>query len=125
MYCEFCKKEIDNDSKFCVFCGSKTIQEHRQLPIQQNPVKFDPSQVPIKNYNPDLDYNPISMWGYYFYTILLNIPVVGWLCMLMFSFGITKNVNLRNYARSWLCGYIVAVILAVVKWGPYISLLLE
>ena len=31
MICKNCQKEIDNDSKFCEFCGSKTNKNYREL----------------------------------------------------------------------------------------------
>jgi uncharacterized membrane protein YvbJ len=27
MFCRSCKAEVDNDSKFCVFCGKKTLKD--------------------------------------------------------------------------------------------------
>jgi len=31
MICKNCKKEIDNDSKFCEFCGSKTSEGYGEI----------------------------------------------------------------------------------------------
>lgn len=60
------------------------------------------------------EYKPISMWGYFGYEILFSIPCVGFILLLVFSFGGTKNVNLRNFARSYFCFLIIAVILIVI-----------
>ena len=57
------------------------------------------------------EYRPISMWGY---EILFSIPIVGFILLLVFSFGGTKNVNLRNFARSYFCLLILVVIFAIV-----------
>lgn len=57
---------------------------------------------------------PISMWGYFGYEILFSIPIVGFILLLVFSFGGTKNVNLRNFARSYFCFLIVVVILVII-----------
>ena len=62
---------------------------------------------------PDED-RPISMWGYFGYEILFSIPIVGFIVLLVFSFGGTKNVNLRNFARSYFCFLIVIVIFAII-----------
>ena len=57
------------------------------------------------------EYRPISMWGYFGYSILFVIPLVGIILLLVFSFGGTRNVNLRNYARSYFCWIIISVVL--------------
>ena len=46
------------------------------------------------------EYKPISMWGYFGYEILFSIPFIGFILLLVFSFGGTKNINIRNFARS-------------------------
>ena len=60
------------------------------------------------------EYRPSSMWGYFGYEILFSIPIVGFILLLVFSFGGTKNVNLRNFARSYFCLLILVVIFAIV-----------
>ncbi len=57
------------------------------------------------------EYKPISMWGYFGYEILFNIPIIGFICIIIFSVGGTSNKNLTNYARSRLC--ILIVVLAI------------
>ncbi len=49
------------------------------------------------------EYKPITMWGYFGYEILFSIPCIGLVLLLVFSFGGTKNINLRNFARSYFC----------------------
>lgn len=70
-------------------------------------------QQPV-NQTPGLDYTPISMWGYFGYQILFAIPCVGLICLIIFAFGGTKNVNLRNFARSYFCLLILGLILGVI-----------
>lgn len=60
------------------------------------------------------EYRPISMLGYFGHEILFSIPIVGFIVLLVFSFGGTKNVNLRNFARSYFCFLIVIVIFAII-----------
>lgn len=60
------------------------------------------------------EYRPIGMWGYFGHEILFSIPIVGFIVLLVFSFGGTKNVNLRNFARSYFCFLIVIVIFAII-----------
>jgi len=59
------------------------------------------------------DYKPISMWGYFGYQILFMIPVIGFICLLVFAFG-GSNKNVKNYARSFFCVWILYAIFAVV-----------
>ena len=64
------------------------------------------------------EYEPISMWGYFGYEILFSIPVVGFICLIIFAIG-AKNVNKKNFARSYFCYTIIcimvfAVVLAIV-----------
>ncbi len=60
------------------------------------------------------EYQPISMWGYFGYEILFSIPCIGFILLLVFSFGGTQNKNLKNFARSYFCFLIVLVILIVI-----------
>lgn len=66
---------------------------------------------------------PISMWGYFGYEILFSIPIVGWILIIVYSFS-SKNVNLKNYARSYFCMWILLLILiillGVVTGGTYV-----
>ena len=57
------------------------------------------------------EYKPISMWGYFGYEILFSIPFIGFILLLVFSFGGTKNINLRNFARSYFCLLILIIII--------------
>ena len=61
----------------------------------------------MDNTNLPEEYRPISMWGYFGYQILFSIPCV------VFAFGGTKNVNLKNFARSYFCFTIILVVLVV------------
>lgn len=56
------------------------------------------------------EYKPISMWGYFGYELLFSIPCVGFILLIVFSVGGTKNVNLRNFARSYFCYMLIAVV---------------
>lgn len=60
------------------------------------------------------EYRPISMWGYFGYELLFSIPCVGFILLIIFSVGGTKNVNLRNFARSYFCFMIIIVVLVAI-----------
>ena len=59
------------------------------------------------------EYKPISMWGYFGYQILFAIPIIGFILLLVFALGGTKNINLRNFARSYFCFFIIVIVIIV------------
>lgn len=61
------------------------------------------------------EYKPISTWGYLGYEVLFAIPLIGFIIMLIFALGGTKNINLKNLARSKFC--IIVVGLAIIGVG--------
>lgn len=63
------------------------------------------------NFNIPEEYRPISMWGYLGYELLFAIPCVGFIMILVFAFGGAKNQNVRNFARSYLCVYVLLFVL--------------
>lgn len=77
---------------------------------------------PAPNYNnaggyqlpPNMINTPISMWGYFGYSILFSLPLVGFICVIIFSFGGTNNINLRNFARSQFCFFVIGLILTII-----------
>ena len=59
-------------------------------------------------------YRPLGAWAYFGYSLLFSIPLVGFICLIVFSFN-NSNINRRSYARSFFCGYvIVAVLIGIV-----------
>lgn len=60
------------------------------------------------------EYRPISMWGYFGYELLFSIPCVGFILLIIFAVGGTKNVNVRNFARSYFCFLIILAVLIVI-----------
>ena len=62
------------------------------------------------------EYRPISMWGYFGYTILFCIPILGLILALFWSFG-AGNVNLKNFARSQFCVIIIIGIICGICAG--------
>ncbi len=59
------------------------------------------------------EYEPISMWGYFGYEILFSIPVIGFICLIIFALG-AKNVNKKNFARSYFCYTIICLVVLVI-----------
>ena len=70
---------------------------------------MDQSQLPQ-------EYRPISMWGYFGYEILFSIPVIGFICLIVFALG-AKNVNKKNFARSYFCYTIICLVVFIVVFA--------
>ncbi len=66
------------------------------------------------NYNGEERFRPISAWGYFGYQLLFSIPFVGFIILIVFACGGTQNVNVKNYARSFFCVYLLILIVLVV-----------
>ena len=60
------------------------------------------------------EYKPISMWGYFGYQLLFSIPCIGLIVLIVFALGGTKNINLKNFARSYFCVIILIIIILII-----------
>jgi hypothetical protein len=142
MKCNKCGQECPEGSVFCTNCGNSLTaqaqpnqqqtygsqaqanqqQTYGAQPQQQySAPQYNAQQYSTSAYgqglNPDNippEYKPISMWGYFGYELLFSIPCVGFILLIVFSVGGTKNINLRNFARSYFCFLIVLAVLAII-----------
>jgi uncharacterized membrane protein YvbJ len=124
MQCSQCGAQINPGESFCPNCGApveNTQGQNAQYGQPQQNVYAQAPNTPNPGYAPNgyyqdprFDYTPISMWGYFGYEILFSIPCVGFILLLVFSFGGTKNINLRNFARSYFCFLIILFVLVLV-----------
>ena len=69
---------------------------------------------PMTENNIPSEYTPITMWGYFGYSFLFSIPLIGFIITCVFAFGGTSNVNLKNYARSMFCWLIIFLVVFVI-----------
>ena len=60
------------------------------------------------------EYRPISMWGYFGYQLLFAIPCIGIIVLIVFALGGQRNINVRNFARSYFCWLIIGLILTLI-----------
>jgi protein-S-isoprenylcysteine O-methyltransferase Ste14 len=59
-------------------------------------------------------YRPMGAWKYFGYSILFALPLIGFICLIVFSFN-SNNIVRRSYARSFFCSLLViGIILGVV-----------
>lgn len=78
-----------------------------QAPAYNTYVDNNGKRVPV-------EYKPIKAWGYFGYNILFAIPLVGFIFLLVYALGGTSNINLKNYARSFFCVFILSLIILLV-----------
>lgn len=93
--------------------GYRPLQEEYISSGQSSFIQPSPS---IAGYDPSKDYTPIGMWGYFGYNILFLIPIIGVIIALVFALGGTRNINLRNYARSQFC-ILLLIFLGIIILG--------
>ncbi len=56
---------------------------------------------------------PLSPWAYFGFSLLFLIPVVGLILLIVFSVT-AKNVNLKNFARSYWCGLVLVLAIVLI-----------
>lgn len=115
MKCTSCGSELAENVKFCTQCGAPVpkappAEPEKPLPPPVPPRYSQPSApIPLEN-------RPLSPWAYYGLKLLFSIPLVGFICLIVFSLD-NGNIHRRNFARSYWCGLIITlalIILAIV-----------
>ena len=140
MFCENCGANIPDTSKFCIECGTtvdgaapaakpavpvqQPVQAAPAAPPQQQtprPVYTPPQPPQQQYYNQAAGYGfnqanrePLGVGSYIGMFILSAIPLVGFICLLVWAFGSNANLNKKNYARAILIMGLIAVVLWVV-----------
>lgn len=121
MYCKGCGIEINEGNAFCPNCGTKVAAEPavEETPVPETPAP-QPAPQPQVQYIPvpaepeiPAKYRPIGAWGYFGWNLLFSIPIVGFIFMVIFACGGCKNINLRNYSRSFFCALLIVVALVL------------
>ncbi len=122
MYCSHCGANIPDGSLACPNCGTSfgsgnqipnTAQNQNTNYYQNN--GYNPNSNVVMD--PNFDYTPISAWGYIGYSLLFSIPLIGFILMIVYACGGTKNINLRNLSRAYLIGACFAVIIYIVMFA--------
>lgn len=125
MFCPNCGNNNENGTAKCVFCGTTLIEDNQSsftgnYNSQQNMNNNAAYSAPyVNNYSPYLEenipdkYKPVSAWGYVGYMLLFCIPLVNIILMLVFSFGGSTNVNLKNFSRAYLIIMVATIVITI------------
>lgn len=92
MYCRYCGKQIEEDARFCPYCGSAQQEERQAPPPQQRYV--DPNDAPSGGF---------AVLGFFF-------PLIGLILYLVWK------DELPQRAHSCGKGALVGVVVYVVFW---------
>lgn len=98
MNCPCCGVPVKDGMAFCPSCGTN-------MNISGG--------VPPKNMISEQS-KPLSPWAYVGFSILYMIPVIGFICLIIFSIN-SSNLNRRNFARSYWCALLLVIILIIVS----------
>lgn len=120
MFCSNCGKELPDNAKFCSACGASAgmltqAPEPQPEPPQPEPKADEPLFASAPEPVVPAENRPLGPWAYFGYSILFSIPVIGFILLIIFSFA-GKNINRKNFARSYWCWFILmlAIILILV-----------
>ena len=135
MKCTHCGTELANDCTFCPECGTgvtvaQTVNATAQAteaqapvyeapvapaaPVYQEAYTFPPVHKELTEEQLPEKFKPMGAWGYFGHSLLFSIPLVGLILLIVFAAGGTKNINKRNYARSYFCGLLIVAVIAIV-----------
>lgn len=132
MFCPHCGAKVEEGMMFCPTCGKSTAAVPAAAPVSTAPAAPAPEPVRSAPAAPaapapapsqpaaqseqiriPIQYKPIGPWGYFGLSFLFAIPVIGFIFLLIFTFN-KKNINRRNFARSYWCALLVLIILFLV-----------
>ncbi|MBQ5991087.1 MAG: zinc ribbon domain-containing protein [Clostridia bacterium] len=110
MFCSKCGKEVKPGMKFCEECGTPVkIATPEPKPEPVDGPLFAPPPAPVV---PE-ENRPLGPWAYFGYGILFSLPVVGFILLIVFSFA-GRNVNRKNFARSYWCWLILLLAIVLI-----------
>ena len=125
-FCTECGATIADGKQFCTSCGkpmkaaktrsqkatTATAVAEPPRPVQAAPVYAGGVQGPPQG----SPYAVMSTGSYVLASIIMSIPVIGWIIGIIWACGVCKNLNRRNYARSFLIFLLVGLVLSLIAY---------
>ncbi|HPK14728.1 MAG TPA: zinc ribbon domain-containing protein [Clostridia bacterium] len=118
MNCPYCGTANSNGTRFCVGCGANiegAPHEAPKPPVQTYQASYAP---PPPAYQSVPAINPLTQpmrTGEFFWMMFVfAIPLVGFICSLVWAFGGNVNLNRKNLSRAVLIWMLVSIILTIV-----------
>ncbi|MBE6836323.1 MAG: zinc-ribbon domain-containing protein [Ruminococcaceae bacterium] len=118
MNCPNCGAPVSEGASFCGNCGASFSAPQPQpvapQPVQQSSYNTYPQtpSYPVSGSVPP-ENKPLSPWAYFGYTLLFSLPVIGFICLIIFSVD-NGNINRRNFARSYWIWFVLAIVIGTV-----------
>lgn len=137
MFCKHCGVPLEDTVQTCPNCGTDLTDVLEAAEPVSEIVEITPEEVvevaaevvpePVPAAAPVAptvelppQNRPLSGWAYFGLKLLFAAPIVGFVFLIVFSFS-RGNINRRNFARSYWCGLLVALIIlaviAVIAFG--------
>lgn len=116
MICIYCKNEINENTKFCPFCGSEIrnkVNYNNQVPIynqNNNQSMYQNNMVPVKPANTKLSLTALGFFVAQFLVGFLTAALAN--DYNSFSYEIAKLLNTIPYS-------LIAFILSVISYSKY------
>lgn len=66
-------------------------------------------------------YRPLSPWAYFGLNLLYAVPVIGWVFLIVHALT-SRNINRKNYARSYFCIYLLLALALVALYASGLKL---
>lgn len=126
-FCTYCGAPLEQDATVCTECGVEVADTEKKAPVPPpDPVVTAPVteiKEEKKENIPVGKYAVASTSSFFWFSLLYSLPVIGFICSIIFSFA-SKNLNLKNYARSILVWYLVGIIAVLLGIMLLIALLI-
>lgn len=118
--CPSCNQENTVNADFCAHCGTKLSLPQVMAPPQNNTQYYSPPAAP---YYPPLNTEaPTKMSHYFLWFFLISIPVVGFICSIVFAIDSSKK-NRSNFFRAALLFMVIAFAVGFVIGSIFLGLI--
>lgn len=90
--------------------SQQQYQASSQVPVHQQYHEPSPGQMSVGQ---DPLTKPMSVGGYIGTMLLMAIPLVGFILMLVWSFGSNVNINKKNFCRATLIMAVIGIVVSI------------